>query len=237
MPAMLVLGGLVGRPAPAPAQTPEVRQIITFLWSPGRGADALRIYRDSLMPIYRGIPQYLRHRAYGEVESSEPLDLIEVTAFSSMAGMDSAGPALRRPGPAGRSAVDLYGALDGITQRHHDQFVVMLPALSDSAADQSGLVVFEYLRLAPGAQRAFESGLGALRRAEREAALYSWSETGRLLVSDGWDYLRVYGVPALAGWQRYRELARALPAAAAVDRLVAARKTIIVKAAGGLALR
>ena len=72
---------------------------------------------------------------------------------------------------------------------------------------------------------------------EREHALYLWSETGRLLVSDGWDYLRTYGIRSLADWQAYQSRMAGTDLAPDVAALVAARKTIILRGAPDLSVR
>ncbi|MBM4186324.1 MAG: hypothetical protein FJ206_03325 [Gemmatimonadetes bacterium] len=219
----------------------EVRQIVTFLFQPGRAQQAQDIYRSQLVPIYRGLTDLVRFRAFREAESPEPLDLIVVSGYRGMAGMDRANELLRQPGPAGVSALALYGTLAAMTQWHHDQFAEMLPALSDPPDRQiepgGELVVFEYLRLVPGG----EGRLLASVRAERSspAALPGivWSETGRMLVSDGWDVLRIFGVRSLGDWHRYLTARRSMAGFEAGDRSVAARKTIIVRGLPDLAVR
>ena len=207
----------------------EVRQIVTFLWLPGMSEPAHGIYERQLKPIYAGLPAIRRFRAYREAESPEPLDLVVVSTYDSMAGMDAANEALRRAPAGGESAFALYGRLSAMTQRHHDQFVEMLPTASDSATDDTDLTVFEYIRVAPGAQARFTTLLlTSVRPFERERGLYLWSETGRMLVSDGWDFVRIHGLRSLKQWQQYRERMRTASRAVELDRLVAARKTIIL---------
>lgn len=228
--AMAATASFVGSlPAQQVAEPLQVRQIVTFLFQPGRSGDAHAIYERQLKQIYADIPALRQFRAYREVESPEPLDLVVVSSYSGMAGMDSANAALRRPAPDGTSALALYGVLSGMTQSHHDQFVEMIPDLSDSA-DTSGLTVFEYLRLAPGSQDSFEALLRAqVRPLEKAQRWYGWAESGRLLVSDGWDYLRIYGISSLGAWQSYVTHAREAPYARQLGRLIAARKTIVVR--------
>ncbi len=216
----------------------EVRQIVTFLWQPGMSEQAIGIYERQLKPIYTGIPAMRRFRAYREAESPEPLDLVVVSTYESMAGMDAANDALRRAPSGGESAFALYGKLSTMTQRHHDQFVEMLPAASDSAADSADLTVFEYIRVAPGAQTRFTTLLlNSVRPFERERGLYKWSETGRMLVSDGWDFVRIYGITSLGAWQLYRERMRTASRVCELDGLIAARKTIILKRDARLSVR
>jgi hypothetical protein len=216
----------------------EVRQIVTFLWQPGMSEQAIAIYERQLKPIYTGIPAMRRFRAYREAESPEPLDLVVVSTYDNMAGMDAANDALRKAPPGAESAFALYGKLSAMTQRHHDQFAEMLPAASDSTTDNTDLTVFEYIRVAPGAQARFTTLLfTSVRPFERERGLYAWSETGRMLVSDGWDFVRIYGIRSLGQWQQYRERIRTAPRAAEMDGLIAARKTIILKRDARLSVR
>lgn len=235
---LAVVVALIPGAAVAQTRTPEVRQIVTFLWQPGQGDAADRIYREDLRPLYGNLPDLLRFRGYHEVESPEPLDLIVVSSYRGMAGMDSANQALRRPGPSGRTALSFYGTLSGMTQYHHDQFAEMIAALSDSAPAGERLVVFEYLRLAPGSGPDFERLLARrIRPLERAESLVVWAETGRMLVSDGWDYVRIFGIRSLGDWHRYR--VRLGPEGAGTDfaRMIVARKTIIVRAAPDLGVR
>lgn len=216
----------------------EVRQIVTFQFQPGRSTDALAIYEKQLKPIYTGVPSLRRFRGYREAESPEPLDLIVISTYDSMSGMDAANEELRKPNATGQSALSLYGVLSGMTQAHHDQFVEMLPALSDSATGTADLTVFEYVRVAPGAQRRYPTLLFTfIRPFERERGLYAWSETGRMLVSDGWDFVRIFGIRSLGDWQRYRERMFNSPRGAELDALITARKTIIVRRDSRLSVR
>ncbi len=222
----------------ATAAQSEVRQLVTFLFQPGRSAEAMAIYESKLKPIYADVAPLKRFRGYREAESPEPLDLVVVSSYAGMAGMDLANEALRRPNAAGQSAMSFYGALSAMTQTHHDQFVEMLPALSDTATETATLTVFEYVRVSPGKQTLYERGLMTdVRPFERANRLYQWSETGRMLVSDGWDYLRIFGITSLGDWHRYQRDARRPGSPFAADTLVAARKTIILRREGRLSVR
>lgn len=205
----------------------EVRQLVTFLFQPGRSADARAIYERQLKPVYTAIGALRTFRAYSEAESPEPLDLVVVSSYTGMAGMDSANAALRRTTPP---ALALYGTLSGMTQWHHDQFIEMMPAVSDSTTTTGTLVVFEYIRVAPGMHADFEARLRAqVRPAEKDAHLYDWSETGRVLVGDGWDYVRTFGIQALADWHRYQRHVQGAMMRAQFGTTVAARKVIILR--------
>ncbi|MBK8248503.1 MAG: hypothetical protein IPK85_14010 [Gemmatimonadetes bacterium] len=223
--------------AQAVTTPPEVRQLVTFLFLPGKSAEALGIYESSLAPIYRDTPELLRFRAFREVESPEPLDLVIASSYAGMEGMERAAPSLRRQGTDGRTALHWYGALSALSQHHHDQFVEMVPTLSDAAHDADGLVAFEYLQVVPGRSADLEAAMRAERaRLPRGAqASVQWSETGRMLVADRWTHLRIHGMRGLADWQLY--LVRRKQAAPALDPLVAARKVILVRGVPSLAIR
>lgn len=221
-PALLV--------AQSSASKPEVRQIVTFLFQPGRAAEASAIYQRQLRPIYADVPTLRRFRAYHEAESPEPLDLVVVSSYDGMAGMDSANSALRREARTGKSAFAIYGTLGALSQSHHDQFIEMMPSLSDSVSSTATLTVFQYIRVAPGMHVDFEVGLrDVVRKSEKDAQLYDWSETGRVLVGDGWDYVRIFGIRTLADWHRYQRFALGPMMLPQFVRTIAARKTIILR--------
>jgi hypothetical protein len=234
--------GVAELPASLSAQgtprTAEVRQLVTFLFQPGRTADAHAIYEKQLRPIYTDVRALRTFRAYREAESPEPLDLIVVSSYDGMAGMDSANAALRRSVPGRPSAFPLYGMLSAMTQTHHDQFIEMLPTVSDSASTTGTLTVFEYIRVAPGLHTEFETRLRSqIRPAEKDAQLYDWSETGRVLVGDGWDYVRIFGIKSLGDWHRYQRFMQGPLMRAQSGVTVAARKTIIVRQDTTLSVR
>lgn len=211
------------------ASETEVRQIVTFLFQPGRAAEASAIYQRQLRPIYAEVPTLRRFRAYHEAESPEPLDLVVVSSYDGMAGMDSANSALRREARTGKSAFAIYGTIGALSQSHHDQFIEMMPSLSDTVSSTATLTVFQYIRVAPGMHLDFEAGLRDVRKSEKDAQLYDWSETGRVLVGDGWDYVRIFGIRTLADWHRYQRFALGPMMLPRFIRTVAARKTIILR--------
>lgn len=224
----------------APAS--DVRQIVTFRFQPGMGDSALAIYARELIPLYAANSAMRRFRGYREAESPEPLDLIIVSSFDGMAGMDASNAALRNLSSGGRSVFQWYGVLAALSLQHHDQFVEVLPELGTpeaAASDSSStLVVMEYVRVSPGSRSAYERTIGArVRAVEREKRLTRWSETGRMLVSDGWDYLRLVGVESLGAWQQYQRALGTAGASDDIDRLVVARKTIIVRQVPALSVR
>ena len=220
----------------------EVRQIVSFLFQPSKGDEARSIYERELKPIYIASPHLIRFRAFREAESPVPLDLVIVSSYRGMAGMDLSNESLRSPRTGARTAFQWYGVLSSLTQHHYDQFVEMLPSLGDAqlaSADTSRrLTVFEFVRVAPGRQRDFERLLEqTVRPFERSNPRHVWSETGRMLVSDSWDYLRIFAVASLGDWHAHLTAQRLAPFATDLDRAVAARKTIILRADPALAVR
>ena len=63
------------------------------------------------------------------------------------------------------------------------------------------------------------------------------SETARFLVADGWDYLRTYAIRNLAAWQAYTAARARHPAVATANRMVTARKTMILREIADLRVR
>lgn len=240
LPAASVLACLAlapGAGSQAVTSPPEVRQLVTFLFQPGRAAEAMRIYEDALRPIYREMAELRRFRAFREAESPDPLDLVIVSSYAGMEGMERASPDLRRPGADGRTALQWYGTLAALSQHHRDEFVEVLPSLSDVPLDTAGLIAFEYLQSVPGGsadlERAIQGERARLPRGPHAAP--RWSQTSRVLVADRWTHLRTHGLSGLSDWERY--VARRRGAAPEVERLVAARKVLLLRAVPSLAVR
>jgi hypothetical protein len=174
----------------------DVRQLVTFLFQPGKTDEALRIYERDLMPVYRALEPMRQFRLFREAESPEPLDVVVMSAYTGMAGMDAANTALRTVRTRGNTVpvFAIYGELAALSQHHHDQFVVIDPRTSDRVpVDSAPYVVFEYLRVAPGA---IPWVMGTRPRSAPTAT--RWTEGGPLLISDGWDLLFMHHVPSLA---------------------------------------
>jgi hypothetical protein len=192
---------------PASAQLPvegEVRQIVSFTVSPGAAGEVVDLYRDRALPLYRDDDARLNVRVFREVESPRPLDLVVVSGFEGMDGMDRSNDALRAQGIA-----SVYGEIAARTTGHTDEFVEMLPRLGGGDPAAAPLTVFVRYRLVPGSAEAFETAL--IRLSARERDLEIPAVTGRFLISDGWNYLRILGFDSLGAYQAYRleaELAR-----------------------------
>lgn len=240
-----VCTGLVGLasfavPPAAGAQRPvasEVRQIVTFSFLPGRSAEALSIYREVAVPLYEADDAMLSFRGFREVESPVTMDLMVVSSFRGMAGMDDSNAALRSIAErAGTSIGTIYGRIGSLSTGHTDQFVEMLPGLGSGDPSASRLTAFVWYRVPPGDGAAFEEALGALID-EQGGPSTAPSATGRFLVSDGWHYLRFLGFESLGEYQAYRTANRGLPAFARFDGLTVARRDVIVANLPGLSVR
>jgi hypothetical protein len=235
--SMLALLATAPAGAQAVAAPPEVRQLVTFLFQLGRATEATTVYERSLLPIYRDMTELRRFRAFREAESPDPLDLVIVSSYAGMEGMERASPGLRRAGGDGRTALQWYGVLAAMSQQHRDEFVEMLPGLTDIPHDTSGLIAFEYLQVIPGGAAEFERAIRSERGrvARGPHAAVKWSETGRFLVADRWTHLRTHGLHGLSDWERYLERRRR--EAPESERLVAGRKVLLLRAVPSLAIR
>ncbi|MEJ2541761.1 MAG: hypothetical protein P8188_17650 [Gemmatimonadota bacterium] len=176
---------LMGGPAPAGAQLPrpdEVRQIVSFSFLPGRAPQALDLYRERALPLYRDDLAMLSFRGFREVESPVPLDLVVVSSFEVMGGIDDYNQSLSELAEVGGTSIaEIYGEI--------------------AAPSASPLTALVWYRLAPGTREAFETAL--VRTAAWESDVGIPSATGRLILSDGWDYLRFLGFDSLAAYHEY----------------------------------
>jgi hypothetical protein len=238
----LPLAGVVGDVSAQPPSEPrEVRQLVTFRFLPGQSSAALDLYRAQIVPVYREIEPMRTVRFLGEVESPEPLDLMVVTHFDSMAGMDRANQLLRQL-PVDRPPIGvLYRQIADLSLGHHDQFVEMISPANIAPVPDARLEVLEFLRVSAGSGPAFERHvLATVHPWEQESAvrdLVARTETARFLVADGWDYLRTYAIRDLAAWQAYNTARGRNPAAASLNRFVEAKKTLILREISDLRVR
>ena len=214
----------------------ELRQLVTFRFLPGESEAAWSVFRDHALPLYRQNEAMRSVRAFREVESPVPMDLVVVSSFRGMAGMDASNQALRRlASETGTSMEDVHGRIAALSADHHDQFVTMLPAFSHGDPSARPLVALVWYRLMPGEARRFERAL--------EEELVPWERassipaaTGRFLVSDGWDYLRWIGFDSLADYQAYWEAVGSV-GHGYIDGITAKRREVIVAPVPELAVR
>jgi hypothetical protein len=241
--AAVALSAVDVAPAAArqPAESREVRQLVTFRFLPGQAQAAREIYRRQLIPIYREVEPMRHVRVFSEVESPEPLDLMVVTHFADMAAMDRANQELERSVPDRPPVAFLYSRLSNMSLGHHDQFVEVVSPPAFAPAPDGTLDVLEFLRLETGFAEGFEqqvlSTVHAWEQQDDVREIVLRSETARFLVADGWDYLRTYAIRNLAAWQTYTAARARHPAVAAINRMVTARKTLILREIADLRVR
>lgn len=203
---LLVLLLLTVRPSPSSAQIPsegEVRQLVTFRFLPGRAQEALDLYRSDAIPLYRQDEAMLSFRGLREVESPIPLDLVVISAFQSMSGMDDSNAMLRRLAESRGSSIGaIYGAIGALSSSHDDQFIEMLPRLGDGDPASRRLVALVWYRVAPGEESDFEQ-MVAGNLVSWEARRGIRASTGRFLLSDDWTHLRMIGFESLGDYHKY----------------------------------
>ncbi len=218
---------------PAAAQLPvegEVRQIVSFTFVPGASGEVVDLYRDRALPLYRGDEARLNVRVFREVESPRPVDLVVMSGFEGMEGMDRSNEALREQGIA-----SVYGEIAARTTGHTAEFVEMLPRLGGGDPAATPLTVFVRYRLVPDSAEAFETALIRLSAWERDVEIPA--VTGRFLISDGWDYLRILGFESLGAYQAYRREAELARGHEALTSSTAVRQEMILGAVRNLDVR
>jgi quinol monooxygenase YgiN len=218
---------------------PEVRQLVTFKFEPGHTEEAVEIFRSKVIPLYVKTEAMIRFRVSREVESPEPLDLILVATYRSLAGMDRSNAELaQRARESGTSIGALYGSISDLSHHHHDQFVEILPAFSHGDPGSKPLTVFDSIRVIAGGGRELETLLASgVLPWEKGLDSLAGSETARFLIGDGWNYLRILGFENLSHLHDYLTAAREEPWSQEMDRLVATRKRIVVRQEPDLAVR
>ena len=232
MTAWLVL--LAALTAPA-QELPEVRQLVTFKFLPGRSQEAITIFEEEALPVYRAHAPMLRFRAYREAESPEPVDLIVVSTYQGMAGMDAFHDAVRK---SGASLGGLYGRIGALTQEHRDEFVEMNASLAWGAVEKAPLHVLVSQRIAPGKSDAYDNLLlDSIVPWEKQAGVILGSESGHFLVSNGWHYFRLIGVASLGDWHLYLTEGRAQAWSRTITGIVAESKQTIVAPLPDLSVR
>lgn len=173
----------------------------------------------------------LTFRGFSEVESSIPLDLVVVSAFQGMAGMDASNAFL-----GGAGIGEFYARVGPLLSSHTDQFVEMLPALGQGDPSEADRLALIWYRVVPGRQADFERALAAAAVPFEEAAGIA-SQTGRFLLGDGWHYVRFVGVPSLGGYQSY---VAGLAGSEGYDEFAAqvvASREVILRSVPGLSVR
>jgi hypothetical protein len=230
----LLLLGLVALQGAA-----EVRQIVSFRFLPGKTAEAIQVFRDEALPLYQANEPMLRFRAYREVESPEPLDLVVISSFRGMEGMDASNRALAEEASRrGTRVGEIYGRIAAGSDGHRDEFVEMDPRLSWGEVEGASLVALVRLRIVPGRRTDYETLLRErVAPWEKEHRLVLGSESGRFLLADGFDYFRIVGISSLGDWHRYVEALRTAPFAGEVDGWTAESSQVILAPVRELSVR
>jgi hypothetical protein len=238
-----VLGVLGAWPPATRAQRsrsdlPEVRHLVTMRFKEFVPFGA-RPSLDTLLELIRETPGVLRLRGYREAESADPFDVILVSSYRGLDGFEQATAAmLQQRTRTGDTLSGAYRRIDEVTAWHRDQFVEMIEDLEHDSETDAELLVFEWVRLVPAAHPAYELLLRAnVLPWEREFTRLRSAETGRMLIGDEWDYLRVFGFQSLAAYHDYRRETRDHVMSEELGRLIAARKTFVVREDKGLAVR
>ncbi len=80
--ARLVITSLALAPLPPRRDVPEVRQLVTFKFSPGKSREAVALFRDEALPLYEATAPMLRFRGFREVSQAFWSELDEVITQS-----------------------------------------------------------------------------------------------------------------------------------------------------------
>lgn len=221
--ASLVFAGCV---AAATAAEAEVCQLITYKFHPNMTDEAVHTFATTLLPLYRDAPRSVeRLRVFREVASPTPLDLIVMGCFTGMATLDETNQQLADR--ARVKGINLRGTFERLAEmsvQQTSEFVDLLSSPSFRPEIPDGFHVFEYVRLLRSGDRVvFERNM--FSGAPRRGGLMS-VETARVLVSDGWDFLRIVGVENLTVYQDYEASTR--NGRLQSEGVVASRKTLIM---------
>jgi hypothetical protein len=156
-----------------------------------------------------------------------------------MEGMDASNRALSEEAARrGTRVSEIYGKIAAGSTGHRDEFVEMDPRLSWGDVDGASLVVLVRVRVTPGRRAGYET---LLRESvvpwEHEARLVAGSESGRFLLSDGFDFFRIVGTSSLGDWQRYVEAQRGAPFAGELDLWTVESRQVILAPVRELSVR
>jgi hypothetical protein len=237
---LLLVPLFVGGCKPSQTEVPtEVRQLVTFDFLPGRSAEAIRLFREKALPLYEIDRPMLRFRAYREVESPEPVDLVVVSSFQGMEGMDDSNRALAEGAQKnGTTLGEIYGRIESLSAAHRDEFAEIDPSLSWGDVDRAKLLVLVSIRLVPGGLEGYRTLLREeLVSWERKSGILSGGESGVYLVSNGFRILRTIGIDRLEDWHRYQTEFRRTTTWRKADQLTAEEKEMILAPVPELAVR
>ena len=219
---------------------PEVRQLVTFQFLPGKSSEAIRIFRDEAIPLYQANEPMKRFRGYRETESPIPLDLMVVSTFEGMAGMDRSNQALRAEAEKRNTSVgSIYGRIGALATAHTDQFVEIHPGHSWGKLEDARLVVFVSMQAVAGERGRLDALLANEMKAWEQELPQGvvGADGGTFILSDGWTHLRIVGVDSLGAWHDYVRARSKQSWFDAFDRAVVASQQIILTPVDELAVR
>jgi hypothetical protein len=221
---------------------PEVRHLVMYRFQRNGGPFGMRPSMpamDSLLELYRETPPVLRVRGYREAESAEPFDLILATNHRGLEGFEQAMEQLaKRSTDRGVTFGVASRRIDEASEWHRDWWVELIEDMTHTGTGTPELHVFEWVRVFPSTQPAYELLLRSrLVPFERDQTNVRSSETGRVLIGDEWDYLRIVGFPSLSAYHDYRRVLRDDQVSEEIGRFVALRKMFVVRQDGDLSVR
>lgn len=230
---------LPGCKHPQTEEATEVRQLVSFDFLPGKRAEAMRLFREEALPLYQADRPLVRFRAYREAESPEPLDLLVVSSFHGMEGMDDSNRALEEQAKKnGTTLGQIYGRIGDLSQAHRDELVEIDPSLSWGDADKAKLLVLVSIRLVPGGLEGYRTLLREeMISWEKKSGFLSGSESGVYLLSNGFRILRAIGIDHLDDWYRYQTEFRETTTWRKADQLTAEEIERILSPIPELAVR
>ncbi len=215
--------------ASQPPEPPEVRQLVSFRFLPGKTGEAIDLIRERALPLHRANEPMLRFRAFREGESPEPLDLLWVSSFRGMAGMDASNRALSEEAKRrGTTVSEIYGSILSLAAAHRDEFVEIDLALGWGDLESAKLVVLIRIRAAPGRRPDLERLLQHVASWEKGRNGLAGAEGGRFLVSDGFDWFRLLGISALGDWHDYVRDLRSQPFGRDLEECTAESRQVIL---------
>lgn len=208
----------------------EVRQLVTFRWAE-RVPFGMRPAMDTLIDLYRQTPAVLRMRGFRESESPEPFDLILMTSYRGLDGFELARKQIAgQRTREGRTMLSAYERLDQASDWHRDEFIEMLEDLEHRGTSEPQVFIFEWVRLVPASYRAYELMLQtSVVPWERDLTSLHLTETARVIVGNGWDYVRILGFPSLSEYHDYVTRWRDRAEADQLALHIANRKVIVVR--------
>ncbi len=217
--------------------TSIVWQLVTFNILPGEYSNVIDLYQQQAVPLFTENEEMLRFRGFREVESPVPFGLMVLTEMNGLGGMDAANIRLRAIAAEQNISVgNLYGRISDLTAGHTDEFVQLIPEWKIEDPFTSKYQVFISYDIVAGKSADFRRFVHEqLIPAEKELGLPS--SGGQYLISDGWQYLRVFGIESLKEFGDYVELLHSKDLDNVLDRFVDKKRVVIKGVLPNLSVR